>query len=83
MINITTKELEIESELKRKIEFICDFCNTKPTITNGKIHNITQTNLSYVEPHRVIIKGIIFLAFNYHKILYVGNQSNKLELKDL
>ncbi len=26
MINITTKELEIESELKRKIEFICDFC---------------------------------------------------------
>ena len=26
MINITTKELEIKSELKRKIEFICDFC---------------------------------------------------------
>ena len=34
MINITTKELEIEQELKRKIEFICDFCNTKPTIMN-------------------------------------------------
>ncbi len=32
MINITTKELEIENDLKRKIEFICDFCNTKPTI---------------------------------------------------
>lgn len=26
MINISTKELEIESELKRKIEFICDYC---------------------------------------------------------
>lgn len=30
MISITTKELEIENDLKRKIEFICDFCNTKP-----------------------------------------------------
>ncbi len=64
MINITTKELEIENELKKKIEFICDFCNTKPTIINGSIKNIEHTNLSYVEPHIIIIKGITFLAFN-------------------
>jgi len=31
MISITTKELKIKNDLKRKIEFICDFCNTKPT----------------------------------------------------
>lgn len=48
MINITTKELEIDNELKNKIEFICDFCNAKPTIINGNIRNITRTNLSYV-----------------------------------
>ena len=83
MIDITTKELEIESELKKKIEFICDFCNTKPTIINGNIRNINKSNLSYVEPHRIIIKGITFLAFNYSKTLYVSNLSNKLELKDL
>lgn len=83
MINITTKELEIENDLKRKIEFICDFCNTKPTIINGSIKNIDKSNLSYVESHRIIIKGITFLAFNYSKTLYVGNLSNKLELKDL
>ena len=29
MISITTEELEIENDLKRTIEFICDFCNTK------------------------------------------------------
>ena len=74
MINITTKELEIDNELKNKIEFICDFCNAKPIIING---NITRTNLSYVEPHRIIIKGITFLAFNYSKTLYVGNLSNR------
>ena len=29
MIGITIKELEIEIDLKKKIEFICDFCNVK------------------------------------------------------
>ena len=50
MISITTKELEIENDLKRKIEFICDFCNTKPTIINGNIRNIDKSNLSYIYP---------------------------------
>ena len=83
MINILTKELEFDEELKKRIEFICDFCNTTPTIINGNIRNIDKTNLSYIEPHRIIIKGITFLAFNYSKTLFVGNLSNKLELKDL
>ena len=42
MINTTTKELEIESELKKKIEFICDFCNIKPTFINGNIRWIVN-----------------------------------------
>ena len=83
MINIVTKELEFDEELKKRIEFICDFCNTTPTIINGNIRNIDKTNLSYIEPHRIIIKGITFLAFNYSKTVFVGNLSNKLELKDL
>ena len=58
MINIISKPLEFDDELKKKIEFICDFCNTKPKIINGNIRNIEHTNLSYIEPHRVIIKGI-------------------------
>ena len=29
MINIISKPLEFDYELKKKIEFICDFCNTK------------------------------------------------------
>lgn len=67
----------------KKIEFICDFCNTKSKIINGNIRNIEHTNLSYIEPHRVIIKEITFLAFNYSKILYINNLSNFIEIKDL
>lgn len=83
MIKIVTKELEFNKELKKRIEFVCDFCNTTPTFINGNIRNIDRTNLSYIEPHRIIIKGITFLAFNYSKTLYINNLSNKLEIKDL
>ncbi len=83
MINIVKKELELDDELKKKIEFICGFCNTTPTIINGNIRKIDRTNLSYIEPHRIIIKGITFLAFNYSKKIYIGNLSNKLEIKEL
>ena len=42
MINIISKPLEFDYGLKKKIEFICDFCNTKPKIINGNIRNIEQ-----------------------------------------
>ena len=83
MINIVSKPLEFDKELKKKIEFICDFCNIKPTIINGNIRNVKKTNLSYIEPHRIIIKNITLLAFNYSKTLYINNLSNSIEIKDL
>lgn len=83
MISITTKELEIENDLKRKIEFICDFYNIKPTIINGNIRNIDKSNLSYVEPHRIIIKDITFLVFNYSNEIFIENLSNKIKLSEL
>ena len=83
MVNITKKELIIESELKNKIEFICSFCNTTPIIINGNIRKINKTNLNYIEPHRIIIKGITFLAFNYETNIYIENLSNKILIKDL
>ena len=83
MINIISKEIPIEKDLQKKIKFICDFCNTTPTFINGSIKKIEHTNLSYIEPHRIIIKGITFLAFNYSKTIYVGNLSNKIEINEL
>lgn len=54
MINIISKEIPIEKDLKKKIEFICDFCNTTPIFINGCIKKIEHTNLSYIEPHRIL-----------------------------
>ena len=83
MVNIIKQEIEIDSALKHKIEFICSFCNTTPTIYNGSIRTIEHTNISYVEPHRIVIKGITYLAFNYETNIYVKNLSKPIPLKDL
>ena len=83
MVNIIKEELPIEESLRKKLELICEFAKTTPTIINGNIRKIDRTNLSYIEPHRIIIKGITFLAFNYSKTIYVGNLSNKLEINEL
>lgn len=83
MIEVTTKPIHIDLELKKKIEFVCNFCNTTPTIINGSIRNINLTNISYIEPHGIIIKGITFLAFNYSNELYINGLDRKIEMKDL
>ena len=83
MINIVKKELEFDDELKKKIEFICSFCNTTPTIINGNIRKIDRTNLIYIEPHRIIINNTTFLAFNYSNEIFIENLSNKIKLSEL
>ena len=83
MVRVITQEIEIEESLKKKIEFICSFCNTTPIIENGSLRTIERTNLAYVEPHRIIIKGITFLAFNYETSIYVEDLNKRLLIKDL
>ena len=83
MVTIKNEKIEMEEALKNKIEFICSFCGTTPTIYNGSIRTIEHTNLTYVEPHRVIINGITYLAFNYEPNIYVENLSKPIPLSNL
>lgn len=83
MLNIIKQEIEMEKGLKQKLEFICDFCNTTPTIINGSIRKLDKTNLTYIEPHKIIIKNITFLAFNYSTDIYIKNLNNKIRLSEL
>ena len=83
MINIIKEELEVDKELKKRIDFICDFCNTTPKFINGSIRKIDKTNLTYIEPHRIIINNITFLAFNYSNEIFIENLSNNIKLSDL
>ena len=83
MVNIIKEEILLEESLRKKIEFICDFTNNKPIIINGSIRKIDKTNLSYIEPHKIIVKDTTFLAFNYSTDIYVGSLNKKIQLVEL
>ena len=83
MIKVIKEEIEIEESLKQRILIICDFCNTTPTIINGSIRKVDKTNLSYIEPHKIIINNNVFLAFNYSNEIYINNLSRKIKINEL
>lgn len=80
MVNIIKEELPIEESLRKKLELICEFAKTTPTIINGNIRKIDKTNLTYIEPHRIYIKSNLYLAFNYSSDIYVNNLGKKIKL---
>ena len=83
MINVIKKEIDMEESLKKRLEIICDFCNITPIIINGSIRKIDKTNLNYIEPHRIIINNVMFLAFNYSNEIYINNLSKKIKISEL
>lgn len=82
-MKIIKQELRFEESLKQRLEFICEFAKVTPTFVNGSIRKLDKTNLTYIEPHRVIIKSITFLVFNYSNDVYISNLSKKIKLSEL
>ena len=83
MVNIIKEELPMEEQLRKRLNIIFDFANVKPIIINGNIRKIDKTNLTYIEPNRIIVKDKTFLIFNYSNEVFIENLSNKIELSDL
>ena len=82
-MKIIKQDLEFEECLKQRLEFICEFSKVTPTFINGSIRKIERTNISYIEPHRVIIKNNTFLVFNYSNDVYISNLVKKIKLSEL
>ena len=82
-MQIIKQELQFEESLKQRLEFICEFAKVSPTFINGSIRKIERTNISYIEPHRVIIKNNTFLVFNYSNDVYISNLAKKIKLSEL
>ena len=82
-MKIIKQELQFEESLKQRLEFICEFSKVTPTFITGSIRKIENTNLTYIEPHRVIIKNITFLVFNYSNDVYISNLVQKIRLSEL
>ena len=82
-LKIIKQELQFEECLKQRLEFICEFAKVTPTFINGSIRKLEKTNLTYIEPHKVIIKSITFIVFNYSNDVYISNIAKKIKLSEL
>ena len=82
-MKIIKQELQFEKSLKQRLEFICEFSKVTPTFVNGSIRKIDKTNISYIEPHRVIVKDTTFLVFNYSNDVYISNLYQKIKISEL
>lgn len=82
-MKIIKHEIQFEENLRQRLEFICEFSKVSPTFVNGSIRKLDKTNLSYIEPHKVIIKNITFLVFNYSNDVYISNLAKKIKLSEL
>ena len=82
-MKIIKQELQFEEHLKQRLKFICEFAKVNPTFINGSIRKLEKTNLTYIEPHKVIIKSITFLVFYYSNDVYISNLYKKIKLSEL
>lgn len=49
-MKIIKEELRFEENLKKRLEFICDFSKVNPTFVNGSIRKIEKTNIPHIAP---------------------------------
>jgi len=82
-MQITKEVIEIEETLESKIKNILLFLGIKTTIENGNIINIDNTNLAYIEPHKLIVDNNIYLLFNECTDVYINTLEHSIPITEL
>lgn len=82
-MQIVKEKLEIDEVLKKKINNIIKFNNIKASLETGSIISLTNTNIAYIEPHKLEINEITYLFFNKCDNVYINDLSRSIPLKEL
>ena len=67
---------------KRKIRLITCL-GLITNIKNGSIISLTNTNIAYIEPHKLEINETTYLFFNECDNVYINDLSRSVPLKEL
>jgi len=82
-MSITKEVLEIETALENKILNILLFLGIKTKIIKGNIISIENTNLAYIEPHKLVINDITYLFFNECEEVFINTLEQSISLNKL
>ncbi len=82
-MEVEVKELEISSELKKKIDMICRFAGVSSNLTSGCVKNIKGTNIAYVKPPILSVNGNDYLLFGECDDVFINGYSQRIKLKDI
>ncbi len=83
MFELETIKLKVSKELERKIEIICRFVCSKYEFIPGDIKSIKNTNIAYVRPHILKVKGNDYLIFEESDIVFINGYKKKIKLCEL
>ncbi len=83
MMQIVKEKLEIDEVLGKKINNLLKFNNIKAELKIGSIISLTNTNIAYIKPHSLEIKGTTYLFFNEYEYVYINDLSRSIPLKEL
>lgn len=81
-----SEKLVRSEELENKIRFICSYSASKYEVIEGHIINIDRTNISFIEPHRIIItiKNYKLLVIYYDKDnMFLYDRRTQIDIKKL
>ena len=85
-MNIFSKNLIKSEELEKRIRMICSYNYSKCEIIQGRILTLENTNISFIEPHRIIINILNYklLVIYYDKEnVFLYNRSMPIDYKKL
>ncbi|MDD3305196.1 MAG: hypothetical protein PHT75_03695 [Bacilli bacterium] len=82
-MNITKEVLEVEGTLQSKINNLLSFLGIKTKIIKGNIISIDNTNLAYIEPHKLKINDITYLFFNECNDVYINTLEQSISITGL
>jgi len=82
-MQIVKEKLEIDEGLEKKINNLLKFNNIKAKLKTGSIISLTNTNIAYIEPHKLEINGIDYLLFNECDNVFINDLSRFIPLTEL
>jgi hypothetical protein len=82
-MQIIKEKLDIEETLHKRIKNTLMFLNIKEKVKKGNIISISNTNLAYIEPHKLTINDITYLFFNECENVYINTLEESITLNEL